>query len=265
MTREPGDRSTESRQLGGRELEIGAAVFLTMAYLVVFLPRGMAHVLAGREMVYETIGALLFLCSSVFFFRCLRATQARDVESRRRRLAYLFLGMLLFVAFGEELSWGQHLIGYETPEKIKEINAQEEVNLHNLWWVDSYDREGGKKRGWRALLNSNRLFDYFMIFLFWVLPLAHGYLPFLARWIDRLGGPVVPGLLGWVLALDLALTVVTELLVVRGDAFLHLAVSETREMGYGLLTALAAYRLLARERGRAEGAAVASPTPDSGP
>ena len=75
----------------------------------------------------------------------------------------------------------------------------------------------------------------------------------------------MPGLLGWVLALDLALTLVTELLVVRGDAFLHLAVSETREMGYGLLTALAAYRLLALERARAEGVAVASPTPVSRP
>ena len=45
---------------------------------------------------------------------------------------YVVFGMgLIFVAM-EEISWGQWFFFYETPEAIKSINKQEEMNLHNL-------------------------------------------------------------------------------------------------------------------------------------
>ena len=47
-------------------------------------------------------------------------------------LTNLLLGLLLFVAAGEEISWGQRLFGVETPEYFKENNLQGETNLHNL-------------------------------------------------------------------------------------------------------------------------------------
>jgi hypothetical protein len=47
-------------------------------------------------------------------------------------ICFLFLSAgLVFVAF-EEISWGQRLLGIETPETIAEINAQEELTIHNL-------------------------------------------------------------------------------------------------------------------------------------
>jgi hypothetical protein len=45
---------------------------------------------------------------------------------------FLFFFIFSFIAFGEEISWGQHIIGFKTPEAIKEINKQGETNLHNL-------------------------------------------------------------------------------------------------------------------------------------
>jgi uncharacterized membrane protein YraQ (UPF0718 family) len=39
---------------------------------------------------------------------------------------------LLFVAAGEEISWGQRALGIQTPEYFKEHNLQAETNLHNL-------------------------------------------------------------------------------------------------------------------------------------
>jgi hypothetical protein len=42
------------------------------------------------------------------------------------------LGLLLFVAAGEEISWGQRILGIESSEYFKENNAQGETNLHNL-------------------------------------------------------------------------------------------------------------------------------------
>ena len=42
---------------------------------------------------------------------------------------------------GEEISWGQQLVGWETPEWIKKVNSQNETNLHNMSsWFDQKPR-----------------------------------------------------------------------------------------------------------------------------
>jgi hypothetical protein len=46
--------------------------------------------------------------------------------------ATFLLGILLFFAAGEEISWGQRLFGIESPEYFKQRNTQGETNLHNL-------------------------------------------------------------------------------------------------------------------------------------
>lgn len=45
-----------------------------------------------------------------------------------------FLGMTLvcFVLCGEEVSWGQHVFGVKPSAQLAEINAQHELNFHNL-------------------------------------------------------------------------------------------------------------------------------------
>lgn len=45
--------------------------------------------------------------------------------------ALLALGML-FVA-GEEISWGQRLLGLQTPAELDAINAQHEISVHNIF------------------------------------------------------------------------------------------------------------------------------------
>ena len=49
------------------------------------------------------------------------------------------LGCLYFA--GEELSWGQHLLGWQTPEPMQAINDQQETNIHNISsWFDQKPR-----------------------------------------------------------------------------------------------------------------------------
>jgi hypothetical protein len=48
----------------------------------------------------------------------------------RAWLIMLPVGLIYFA--GEELSWGQHIFKWEAPDAIKEINRQDETNLHNL-------------------------------------------------------------------------------------------------------------------------------------
>jgi hypothetical protein len=44
----------------------------------------------------------------------------------------LVLGLLLFMAAGEEISWGQRILGIKSSEYFLKNNAQGETNLHNL-------------------------------------------------------------------------------------------------------------------------------------
>ena len=49
------------------------------------------------------------------------------------------LGCIYFL--GEEISWGQHLFGWETPDAWKALNDQDETNLHNTsGWLDQVPR-----------------------------------------------------------------------------------------------------------------------------
>jgi hypothetical protein len=48
---------------------------------------------------------------------------------------YLFAIILLFIGL-EEMSYGQHLIGWNSPESFQKYNVQSETNIHNLKWFD---------------------------------------------------------------------------------------------------------------------------------
>jgi hypothetical protein len=42
------------------------------------------------------------------------------------------LAIMLFFASGEEISWGQRILGIKSPEFFQKNNAQHETNIHNL-------------------------------------------------------------------------------------------------------------------------------------
>ena len=75
-----------------------------------------------------TVAGLL-LGSFVCFTRFLKLLRKR---SRWFLFVTLALGLFLFFAAGEEISWGQRIFGIETPEYFQQHNAQQETNLHNL-------------------------------------------------------------------------------------------------------------------------------------
>jgi hypothetical protein len=50
------------------------------------------------------------------------------------------MSAVLFLATGEEISWGQRLFGYEPPSVIRRSNVQGENNLHNLGPVHGSQR-----------------------------------------------------------------------------------------------------------------------------
>lgn len=60
---------------------------------------------------------------------------ATHYAKRRKPLATalsILTALVLLVMIGEELSWGQRIFGWATPDSIAAINKQGETNLHNM-------------------------------------------------------------------------------------------------------------------------------------
>ncbi len=86
------------------------------------------YMMEDGEIEYGTVILLLASCVLILY----RWLKLRKVHSLYFSLISLLIFIVFFFVAGEELSWGQRIIGIETTEYFKENNAQQELNLHNL-------------------------------------------------------------------------------------------------------------------------------------
>ena len=56
------------------------------------------------------------------------------------RVLWILFALACLAAAGEELSWGQRLFDYGTPDAFRDSDKQEEAALHNLSWAESPTR-----------------------------------------------------------------------------------------------------------------------------
>jgi hypothetical protein len=86
------------------------------------------HGFAQEDRPLEWASALLLLgaggCLAVHAFRS-RGEQLMAAAAGALALVLVVIGM-------EEISWGQRLFGFATPERLAELNWQAEFNLHNV-------------------------------------------------------------------------------------------------------------------------------------
>lgn len=84
----------------------------------------------GQEGLIELIEAVAWLTS--FFLMIYLFLKTKKFDFYPIRLWLLVFGITCFLIFGEEISWGQHVLGFESSERIEDINYQGETNIHNL-------------------------------------------------------------------------------------------------------------------------------------
>lgn len=69
----------------------------------------------------------------------LRDHRTAGESGLRRWLA--ILAIVCVYILGEEISWGQHFLGWGTPDWLSEVNRQQETNLHNTTtWLNEKPR-----------------------------------------------------------------------------------------------------------------------------
>jgi hypothetical protein len=59
----------------------------------------------------------------------------RLIRAGRTRFGVLYLAIAIGVFFvaGEEISWGQRILGLHTPEDLAAVNSQREISVHNIY------------------------------------------------------------------------------------------------------------------------------------
>lgn len=214
------------------------------------IPDTLLNRLGREDAPIETAGAICFLVAAVGFFllsrRALRAGDSEPGPEPRRAVVYTLLALLMFVCFGEEISWGQRVFEWEPPRLFTELNAQGEINMHNLQLVHQWHPDGTEKGFVAKLVNMNRLFSVFWLGAFVVLPLTAALLPRVRSWCTRLGVPIPPM---WTGGLFL-----TSYIIYKVIAFIHEgtirahALDELKETSYAAIYAFIAVAALISDR-----------------
>lgn len=86
--------------------------------------------LTAEDSMIEWLQFLLLLAAGLIFARMgLRLTYS---HGHGLRLLYLIVALGTFFIAGEEISWGQRIFGWETPETLATVNYQNETTFHNI-------------------------------------------------------------------------------------------------------------------------------------
>lgn len=192
-------------------LAIGLTVGLLASYLS---PELYVEGLAAEDGVFEWGTAAFLLLGAIV---CAR----RVVLPGKTRLFAVIsaLGALvLFFGAGEEISWGQRVIGWDSGEFWVENNDQAETNLHNL--------VVGEVKINKLLFGVTLTLAFLAFFA--LLPVLHHRSAAVARWAGRWGVPVPKAVHG--LAFVLSLVVMSLVPTSRS--------AELGEFAIGLLLAL---------------------------
>jgi hypothetical protein len=156
---------------------IAVAVYIALAFLTLGLGNRVLAAVIPEDHFVELIGAFSLLVTSLLFlygFRVARKTLDKTWMSLVKQLVYLGLAVIFFFGAGEEISWGQRILGFQTPESLSDVNRQEEFNLHNL-------------SAWEAskFLDPDRLFDLFWFGFGVFIPAVALVVPAFKKWAGK--------------------------------------------------------------------------------
>jgi hypothetical protein len=145
------------------------------------------YALGYEDGFFEYLTAILFFLASILML-------ALAVQKRNWWFAGLFI--LLFVGAGEEISWGQRLLGIETPEELKNVNVQGEITLHNLELFNRENFDKSVKTGWQKFLTINTVYRVFIMIYGVVFPVIALFSPFILSFFQRIKIPIINARIG---------------------------------------------------------------------
>ena len=193
-----------------------------------------------EDRYFENVGAIsLFAASFIMAYAFWLAWKSRKTLNLNwvKLLVYLGLAALFFFGGGEEISWGQRIFNIATPDALLKINAQGEVNVHNL----APFQDGNK------LLQFETLFNIFLLVFTVILPFGSLVFKWFHNFFDKYT-PIVFWGIGLLFIFDYLMAKVAKLLYVSTYSYSSFpfvqAVQEVKESNYELIFVFVARSVL---------------------
>ncbi|NIR52354.1 hypothetical protein GWO43_27320 [candidate division KSB1 bacterium] len=112
-------------------------IALTVLFILFYTRRAEFLIpLFVEDGVFETLSAIVFAFAAYLFGKTFVTSKRTDwlSSSNANWIRWLFAGLTLiffFVAM-EEISWGQRILGWQTPSFLSSANQQGETSVHNI-------------------------------------------------------------------------------------------------------------------------------------
>ena len=161
------------------------------SYFLMLIEPNTFIVMTKEDALIENLGAMFYLLASIFFIYIYVKSIGFGNNwwklKTNRNIFFLLLGIAFFGAFAEEISWGQRIFNWGTPEIISETNYQHETNIHNL----NFFMYSG--------FSFERIFNFFWITYCFIIPFLNKYLTSARRFFKTMSLPIVPIWIGMLL------------------------------------------------------------------
>ena len=135
---------------------------------------------AFKARLAENIQAFFYLASGIIFIYLGFRQPWREGKSHFL-LVPVLLGFFYLVVCGEEISWGQDYLKYNTPSFLGS-NLEGESNIHNMPFLDSKE----------AVITQDRLLHGFVLLYGILIPLAYRFSSGIRGFLNRIHFPVAP-------------------------------------------------------------------------
>jgi len=215
------------------------AVYIFASYCILLFGRDRIDWLIEEDSVVEWIGTVGLFAASVCFLWAFVLSGREPFKGRYiiwKRLVLLGLALVLFVAAGKEISWGQRILGISTPEGLGSVSTQNETNLHNIDFFQN-------------AVSVDRLFQLFWIGFAVAVPVLSRLWEPARRLFDRFL-PILPLGIALLFVFNQVVQTVFEWFIDRNEDLYHSTYSvgaasiEIVESNVGLLLGLGALAVL---------------------
>ena len=163
------------------EILILAVLFFFVILGVYFARMNLGYfvdVYTREDGLIESLTALALLCAGlVCVFRVWRM---KGLRTKTFLACCGILGVVALFGAGEEISWGQRILGFNSPKFFQQNNSQLETNLHNIV-------VGGVKLN---KLIFGKLLAIGVVLYIIVLPVLYHRSARFRGWLDSLGVPI---------------------------------------------------------------------------
>lgn len=162
-------------------------IILTCYLVYPLLDEGLIYTVGIEDGVFEQLTFCCFLIACIFYLKAFM---------KNRNFFYLLFFLLFLFGAMEEISWGQRVFSYPTPEILRKINVQNEFTFHNIEFFNSTNFDNTRKQGLSKLFTVNFLYILFCFSYGFMLPLFTFINSKFRFFCENIGFPIPPLVIG---------------------------------------------------------------------